>query len=167
MAVSTVTPASIAVELGRPTPDQSSAEWASWSQWIDDAELAIRVGLTQRGVTTGLEGLDQQVLAYVVRQAVVTKALTPADGAAQVDVAIDDGRVSRRYESRVMSVAILPEWWAMLLPTADQGGDAYAIDTLGGGSAHLPWCNLAFGANWCSCGADIAGEPIFELGDLP
>jgi len=29
---------------------------------------------------------------------------------------------------------------------------------------HLPWCNLAFGASWCSCGADIAGEPIFELG---
>lgn len=29
-------------------------------------------------------------------------------------------------------------------------------------SVHLPWCNLAFGANWCSCGADIAGEPIYE-----
>lgn len=27
---------------------------------------------------------------------------------------------------------------------------------------HRPWCNLAFGANWCSCGADIAGEPIYE-----
>ena len=28
--------------------------------------------------------------------------------------------------------------------------------------AHLPWCNLNFGATYCSCGADIAGEPIFE-----
>lgn len=27
---------------------------------------------------------------------------------------------------------------------------------------HLPWCNLNFGATYCSCGADIAGEPIFE-----
>ena len=30
-------------------------------------------------------------------------------------------------------------------------------------SAHLPWCNFAFGANYCSCGTDIAGEPIYEL----
>jgi hypothetical protein len=29
-------------------------------------------------------------------------------------------------------------------------------------SAHLPWCNLAFGALCCSCGVDIAGEPIYE-----
>ena len=29
-------------------------------------------------------------------------------------------------------------------------------------SVHLPWCNLNFGATYCSCGADIAGEPIFE-----
>lgn len=29
-------------------------------------------------------------------------------------------------------------------------------------SGHLPWCSLNFGANYCSCGADIAGEPIYE-----
>lgn len=28
-------------------------------------------------------------------------------------------------------------------------------------SVHRPWCSLAFGA-YCSCGADIAGEPIYE-----
>ena len=27
---------------------------------------------------------------------------------------------------------------------------------------HRPWCNLNFGATYCSCGVDIAGEPIFE-----
>jgi hypothetical protein len=26
---------------------------------------------------------------------------------------------------------------------------------------HAPWCSLAFGATYCSCGADIAGVPIF------
>lgn len=29
---------------------------------------------------------------------------------------------------------------------------------------HRAWCNLNFGALYCSCGADIAGEPIFEAG---
>jgi hypothetical protein len=31
-------------------------------------------------------------------------------------------------------------------------------------SIHLPWCDLAFGGATCSCGADIAGEPIYEAG---
>lgn len=33
-------------------------------------------------------------------------------------------------------------------------------------SPHVPWCNLNFGARYCSCGTDIAGEPIFERGGL-
>ena len=44
-------------------------------------------------------------------------------------------------------------------------GKAYAIDTAPGyGSVHLPWCSLMLGGTSCSCGADIAGEPIYELG---
>lgn len=39
---------------------------------------------------------------------------------------------------------------------------AFAVDTVGSASAHLPWCALAFGALYCSCGVDIAGYPIFE-----
>ena len=27
---------------------------------------------------------------------------------------------------------------------------------------HLPWCSINFGALYCSCGVDIAGEPIYE-----
>lgn len=33
-----------------------------------------------------------------------------------------------------------------------------------GPAAHRPWCNLMFGATYCSCGADIAGVPIYEGG---
>ena len=29
---------------------------------------------------------------------------------------------------------------------------------------HLPWCSLNLGATYCSCGVDIAGEPIYEVG---
>jgi hypothetical protein len=33
-------------------------------------------------------------------------------------------------------------------------------------SAHRPWCSLYFAASYCSCGVDIAGEPIFEGPDV-
>ena len=38
--------------------------------------------------------------------------------------------------------------------------------TIAGGepSVHRPWCNLNFGATYCTCGADIAGTPIYEAG---
>lgn len=40
---------------------------------------------------------------------------------------------------------------------------AFGVSIAGGVAVvHLPWCNLNFGAVYCSCGADIAGEPIFE-----
>ena len=41
---------------------------------------------------------------------------------------------------------------------------AFSVDTGACGTAHLPWCSLMLGALYCSCGVDIAGEPIFELG---
>lgn len=46
----------------------------------------------------------------------------------------------------------------------EQTGGAFAIDTSPTGSVHLPWCSLELGAAYCSCGADIAGYPIYELG---
>jgi hypothetical protein len=47
--------------------------------------------------------------------------------------------------------------------TASTSG-AFSVDTAPAGSAHLPWCSYSLGAAYCSCGVDIAGEPIYELG---
>lgn len=43
---------------------------------------------------------------------------------------------------------------------------AYGVDLLPrrGAAFHRPWCSLNFGATYCSCGADIAGKPIYEEG---
>lgn len=42
---------------------------------------------------------------------------------------------------------------------------AFSVDTaVHVGSIHQPWCALHFGANYCSCGADIAGFPLYEGG---
>lgn len=40
---------------------------------------------------------------------------------------------------------------------------AFSIDTAPVCSDHLPW-SLMLGATYCSCGVDIAGYPLYELG---
>nr|DAL14416.1 MAG TPA_asm: hypothetical protein [Caudoviricetes sp.] len=153
-----ISPADIAAALGRPTPEPDSIEWRQWDLWITDARMLIENRLGDLGE------LDQTKLDYVTREAVVAQVRRP-DDSTQVDVSIDDGRVSKRFSSGSGRVRILDEWWALLDPTGGNSGRAFAIDTAPSDfTRHLPWCSLMFGAAYCSCGVDIAGEPIFELG---
>lgn len=50
------------------------------------------------------------------------------------------------------------------LCASGEQGKAFSVDTVPGAWLHSPWCSLMFGATFCSCGADIAGRPIFEGG---
>ena len=69
--------------------------------------------------------------------------------------------MSRTYRSSRGRVQITDALWALLLPD-DDGSGAFVLDMVGTDSMHLAWCSLYFGANYCSCGVDIAGYPIFE-----
>ena len=155
-----VTPATIAVALGRTTPEPDSVIERQWEMWIDDALMLINVRKAELGITTDL---DFNALDYVVREAVVTQARRP-DDATQVTVSVDDGSTSRTYRSSRGRVEIIDEWWTLLGLTPPTGG-AFSVDMVGSSSAHLPWCSLNFGALYCSCGTDIAGYPIYELGE--
>lgn len=42
------------------------------------------------------------------------------------------------------------------------GGKAFSVTQISTESVHLGWCAYSLGANYCSCGADIAGAPIYE-----
>lgn len=155
-----VTPATIAVALGRTVPASDSAEFAQWEMWISDALLLIEARLGD------LDELDAAKLDYVVREAVVAQVRRP-DDATEVRVAVDDGSTSRTYRTGRGRVSILEEWWNLLVPD-DDGSGAFVIDTVGTGNMHLAWCSLYFGADYCSCGVDIAGYPIFEtVGEYP
>ena len=108
-----ITPADIAVELGRPTPDTTTT--AQWQSWIDEALYLIEKR-TPVGMT-----LNQADLNYVVKHAVAEHIRHP-DDATQVDVSVDDGSVSRRYQSGNGRVTIRDEWWDMLgLLSTDAG----------------------------------------------
>ena len=149
-----VTPDTIAVALGRATSSITASEDALWSMWIADALMLIEARLGDPA------DLDEAKLDYVVREAVVAHIRHP-DDATQVSVSVDDASSSRTYRSGKGRVTIIDEWWHLLSP---EEVVAFSIDTYGTQSAHLPWCSYTLGALYCSCGVDIAGTPIYELG---
>jgi hypothetical protein len=155
-----VTVEMVAVALGQTAPESDSITARQWEMWISDAEMLIET----RRLELGGDAVDQAKFDYVVREAVVSHIRKP-DDATQVTVSVDDASTSRTYQSGKGRVTILDEWWVLLGLTTPSGG-AFAIDMISSSTTHLAWCSLRLGALYCSCGADIAGTPIYEGGQF-
>jgi hypothetical protein len=168
-----VTPEDVAVALGRTAPEVDSPEYDQWSMWISDALMLISARLVGDGDSQveSLDDLNQTILDYVVREAVAAQVRRP-DDATSVEVRVDDGSVGRTYRSSAGRVTIRDEWWDLLSPTASSSG-AFSIRPYGSGSCHAEICSantyvdsngaIVFGGAYCSCGADIAGYPLYEV----
>ena len=117
----TTTTDDVATTLGVSSP--TDLQVSQWELWIGDATRAIDRWAERNGFTGLLNAAD---VDYVVREAVALKAKRP-DGATQVEVAVDDGRVSRRYESSTGQITILPEWLDLLTPATATTGGAFSI----------------------------------------
>jgi len=154
-----VTPAKLAVALGKTAPEPGSVTEQQWKLWIEDALMLIEA----RQVLLKSDYPEPAKLDYVIREAVVAHIKRP-DDATQVTIAVDDGSSSRTYQSAKGRVEILGEWWALLGLVESDG--AFAVDMVGRAAVHLAWCTLMLGGNYCSCGVDIAGYPIYEGGGL-
>lgn len=169
-----VTPDGIAVALGRAAPDDPSLERSQWEMWISDARMLISARLVGDldWQVASLDDLDQTTLDYVVREAVVAQVRRP-DDATQVEVRVDDGAVGKTYRSSSGRVTIRDEWWDLLSPT-DSSRGAFSIRPARGSTFHADICSantyvaengaIMFGGAYCSCGADIAGYPLYETG---
>ena len=154
-----VTPDNIAVAMGVAAPEHDSIQWQQWSLWIDDAVMLIENRAEQLDIDPATIG--ELKFDYVVRESVVAHIKKP-DDATQVSVQVDDGMTSKSYRSGKGRVTILDEWWVLLGLTDPSG--AFSIDMVPGvGSIHDLACSLRFGAVYCSCGADIAGKPIYGV----
>jgi len=112
----------IATTLGVPVPAQDSAEAAAWTMWISDALLRIRLRLGDPFL------LDQDVLDYVVREAVAAKARNP-DAVSQQQISVDDGSVSKTYSKSTGQVTITDDWWELLTPPTRSQRPAFTINT--------------------------------------
>lgn len=73
---------------------------------------------------------------------------------------------SQSFDTRVRTgYNMWPTEITRLQDICKTGGKAksFALDTAPPQTGiHAPWCSLAFGATYCSCGVDIAGRQIFE-----
>lgn len=110
MAVATYT--DVGVALGRPITDTNEQAQIDW--WISSAELQIKARLGD------LNLLDQDVLKYVVVEAVAAKAQNPEGASSET---IDD--YTYRLPTETRRVTILEEWWRMLDPNVS--ADAYSV----------------------------------------
>lgn len=133
-----VSPSDIALELGRPTPDEFA--YNQWLMWIADARRIISYGDGSHAGLGDLTQLNQDVLDYVVRMAVVAHVRNP-DDATQVDITVDQASVSKRFTTTRGRVTILPEWWGMLDPDLDDLG-AFSVTPTG-----EPYVAAAFNVN--------------------
>lgn len=100
----------VGVTLGRLVT--SELEQQQITQWIDNAELQIRLRL---GV---LADLDADALAFVVTEAVALKVRNPEGFQSE---ALDDWNGRRFDDNARGQVFISDAWWALLSPESSSG----------------------------------------------
>ena len=101
----------VAVALGRPAADFNADQQAQITYWLDGIELLIAARLG------AVADLDQAAVKFVETEAVAAKVRAGATGgAASITVAVDDGTVTRRYDTGVTAGDITAEWWDLLNP---------------------------------------------------
>lgn len=118
-----VTPTHVGLTL-TPVVIPSTAQIEQWSMWIADAVRQIERWAECNGYDVA--ALNSQDVDFVVREAVAAKVERPSS-ATQVEIAIDDGRVTRRYESSTGQITIRDEWWDLLRPVAAASSGAFTI----------------------------------------
>lgn len=129
-----VTVQDVATTLKRAITDP--LEVAAVEMWIRDAAMQIRLRFPGR-----VDDLDPEAVAFVIREAVAAKAARP-DSASRVQIAVDDGSVTKDYTTSTGQVSIGDDWWDLLAGTLPGPRGAFSI-RLGG--ATPPTCS---GRSW-------------------
>ena len=95
----------VAVALGRPISTEAEQDQVEW--WLNGVELFIAARLGD------VADLNQDAVRYVEVEAVVAKINRAGRAESSITVSVDDGSVTRRYES-VTAGDITDEWWGLL-----------------------------------------------------
>lgn len=117
-----VTPSDVAISLGASCPDPIPDE--QWLQWISDVNMLIQDWAARNGYVYA--EMSPSALDFVIRETVADRAKNP-DGATQVEVSVDDGRVSRRYQTASGTFRVRDEWWDLLRPATASPQGAFSF----------------------------------------
>lgn len=118
MAVITYT--DVETAIGRPISTQD--ERAQVTQWIADVEMLIGARLDDWGLAS-LNDLNQPLLKYVVREAVIARLRYRDDRNSQRGRGADENDTGEEN----YFLRILDPWWALLSPTETAPATAYSI----------------------------------------
>lgn len=94
--------------IGRPVSSDAELRQIEW--WLSGVEILIQSRLGD------VSALDQDVLRYVEAEAVVAKIRRGDSRVSSETVSVDDGSLTRRFETGVQTSDISDEWWALLNP---------------------------------------------------
>lgn len=140
------------------TPDEETRAGVK----LRDAATRMRAACPDLDERLASGVLDPDVPLIVSCEMVRRAMLAPVDQAAA-------GQVQQTAGPFSQSVTYTNPTGDLYLTKAERqmlgcGGQSAFTVPMGSvsGAVHRPWCNLAFGADYCSCGADIAGVPIYE-----
>lgn len=112
----------VADRLGRPRPGVDTPTARQWQIWINQAAGAIDRYQTLHG----LSAPDVNDVDFVVLESVAAMVLHP-DNAKQVEVDVDDSRISRTYFAGGTGHLDLEPWWNYLWPDEPQSEAAFSI----------------------------------------
>lgn len=143
-----------------------------WS--IDDDVRANAVLASARTVIVTIAGVDEVTQAEQDDDDAKLAALDEATYAYAVPIFANPERVLQRRQGSDYSVSFadgsdaatgLKEARAILSAAGFGGSNsgAFTVDMVSSSflEQHAEWCSLNFGANYCDCGANLAGYPIF------
>lgn len=101
----------VGIALGRPITD--TAEQQQINYWLTGIELTIKARYRD------LSQLDQAALKYVETEAVAAKVRRHGTRESSITVSVDDGSVTRRYDTPATAEDITDEWWNLLTPAVE------------------------------------------------
>jgi len=137
---------------------------------IEDAEAqAFLVAPCLPGLTVVPDGETAEAAAIRLAKVAAVKSILRAAVLrwAEAGTGVVQTQVTGPFSQTVQLQARRSMFWPVEVEQLQgickdpDAGKVYAVDTVATVDTHAPWCDLMMGAGSCSCGADLAGFPIF------
>lgn len=149
-------------------PADITTRWLGTTSLPTDSQLDTLIGDAEDIISVTFSDIQARIdattlpLERVVRVAsnMVMRYLRNPDGMRQTSTTTGPFTNSATYGGDEPGTMYMTDKERDDLSGVSQSG-AFSVDTVGSTTIHADTCALNFGATYCSCGADIAGYPLY------